>query len=216
MATDDSWEEYAGQMVRDLRAKGIMQPEVLAAMRAVPRHRFVPGFELAAAYGDHPLPIGHGQTISQPYIVAHMAELLRLDPEDVLLEVGTGSGYAAAVFSLLARRVVSIERLPALAQEARRTLDALGYANVQVVVGDGTLGYPQDAPYTAIAVAASAPALPSPLIEQLAPGGCLLIPLGVSHHQELVRVTRGAGELQREVITPVAFVPLIGEHAHHP
>jgi protein-L-isoaspartate(D-aspartate) O-methyltransferase len=208
--------EYAAdraKMVRNqIEARGVHDPRVLAAMRAVPRHRFVPAYQIASAYRDSPLPIGEGQTISQPYIVALMSEMLELTGDEKVLEIGTGSGYQAAILGQLAAEVISVERFESLAQEARARLQELGYHNVRVDVGDGSLGWPPDAPYDAIIVTAASPELPPPLEDQLAEGGRLVAPVGPRWTQHLVRVRRRKGKLHREKTIGVAFVPLIGTH----
>lgn len=202
------------RMLNDhLAARGIRDPAVLKAMREVPREAFLPpGLELLA-YEDGPLPIDEGQTISQPYIVAYMVEALELKGEERVLEIGTGSGYAAAVLSRCAREVFTVERISSLAASAQEKLRALGYGNVTVHLGDGTLGWPEQAPYDAIVVTAGAPEVPRELEEQLAPLGRLVIPVGPTQHlQELVRVRRLAdGRFRVEDLCPVRFVPLIGE-----
>jgi protein-L-isoaspartate(D-aspartate) O-methyltransferase len=197
-----------------IAARGVRDPRVLAAMRRVPREAFVAESQAGWAYEDEPLPIGEGQTISQPYIVAAMAEALRLQPADRVLEIGTGSGYAAAVLAELAAAVYTIERLPALAERARGRLARLGYDRVRVVVGDGTLGLPAQAPFDAIVATAGGPRVPTPLLEQLAVGGRLVMPVGPEpRFQALVRVTRAAPDRwDREELMDVAFVPLIGAH----
>jgi protein-L-isoaspartate(D-aspartate) O-methyltransferase len=195
-----------------LATRGIYDPRVLAAMAEVPRHLFVPPDEREGAYEDHPLPIGHEQTISQPFMVALMAQALTLTAADLVLEIGTGSGYSAAVLSLLARAVVTIERVPELAAGAARRLANLGYANVEVLQGDGSLGAPARAPFAAIVVTAAAPRVPRPLKEQLADGGRLVIPVGVPYGQDLMRLTRRGTEWAEEFLAPVMFVPLLGEH----
>lgn len=196
-----------------IEGRNLRNPRVLTAMRQVERHRFVPENLRHSAYVDAPLPIEHGQSISQPYIVALMTDLLNLVGTEKVLDVGTGSGYQAAILSLLADRVISIERVPELADTARRRLQELGYANVTVVVGDGTLGWPEEAPYDGILVAAGSLTVPPPLLEQLTPGGSLVIPLGDSDMQTLYRITkREDGTTQRECFGPVVFVPLIGHH----
>jgi protein-L-isoaspartate(D-aspartate) O-methyltransferase len=191
---------------------GVRDPAVLAAMGRVPRERFVPDRLAPYAYEDEPLPIGEGQTISQPYIVALMTEALRLAPGDRVLEIGTGSGYAAAVLAEIAAEVYTIERLPSLAEAARRRLAALGYANVHVRCGDGTLGWPEHAPYDAIVATAGGPEVPPALLDQVAIGGRLVIPVGASPWaQRLVRVVRAAAaDYGYEDLGGVAFVPLIG------
>ncbi len=201
---------------RDLRARGIDDERVLAAMAEVPRERFVPVDLVEHAHDDRALPIGGGQTISQPYIVALTVEALELGPGDRVLEIGTGSGYAAAVLSRVANRVWTVERLPELAREAARRLAELGYDNVEVVCADGTLGWPPAAPYDAIAVAAAGPRVPTALVEQLAEGGRLVMPLEDGFGQELVRLTRRGDGLEREDLGPVRFVPLVGVDGHRP
>jgi protein-L-isoaspartate(D-aspartate) O-methyltransferase len=197
---------------RQIKGRRIQDELVLEAMRTVPRHRFVPPYVRGSAYRDAPLPIGEGQTISQPYVVAFMTEALQLSGGEKVLEIGTGSGYQAAVLALIAGEVISVERLPRLAEEARRTLAELGYDNVRVVVGDGTQGWPEEAPYDAIMVTAASPEVPAPLLQQLADGGRLVAPVGPRHTQQLVRVRREGEEFRREDLLGVAFVPLIGEH----
>ena len=194
--------------------RGIRDQRVLGAMGRVPRHEFVPERSVPYAYEDHPMPIGDGQTISQPYIVALMLEAARIGAEDVVLDVGTGSGYAAAVTAELAHRVVSVERHPGLAVEAAATLDALGY-RVEVVTGDGTLGWPEGAPYDAIVAAATGPSVPRAWVEQLAPGGRIVMPVGRPGHAQHLAVftSRADGELVKEDLGAVAFVPLVGEQA---
>jgi protein-L-isoaspartate(D-aspartate) O-methyltransferase len=199
-------------MVQDqLLRRGIRDPRVLAAMRKVPRHFFVPEVDRNLAYEDMPLPIGRGQTISQPYIVALMTELLELKGGEKVLEVGTGSGYQAALLSVLARQVFSVERHEPLALQAQKALIQLGYRNVVVVTGDGSRGLPEQAPFDAIVVTASPPSVPPPLLQQLTPAGRLVLPTGPSGGQKLERWTQQEGKWSREDILPVAFVPLIGE-----
>lgn len=193
-----------------LAARGIDDPRVLAAMGAVPRDRFVPVESRHLAYADHPLPIGDGQTISQPYIVALTAQAMRVREADRVLDVGTGSGYAAAVLARLAAEVWSIERITALADRARRVLAELGVERVHVVVGDGTAGHLPAAPYDAIGVAAAAAEIPGALVDQLADGGRLVLPVGRDgHEQQLVRVVRDGARTTEEHLCPVRFVPLI-------
>ncbi|TAN48136.1 MAG: protein-L-isoaspartate(D-aspartate) O-methyltransferase [Methylococcaceae bacterium] len=184
-------------------------PAVMAAVGRVLRHAFVPPDQLLQAYYNCPLPIGHGQTISQPYIVALMSDLLDVDAHSVVLEVGTGCGYQAAVLAEMVRRIYSLERLPDLAESARRRLHSLGYDNVEVMANDGYYGHPAHAPYDGIIVTAAAEAIPAPLIEQLKPGGRLVIPLGRAFgDQQLVRaVKQPDGSLQCRAMLPVAFVP---------
>jgi protein-L-isoaspartate(D-aspartate) O-methyltransferase len=206
-------DELRDRMVeQQIEERGVRDAAVLSAMRKVPRDRFVPERLAARAYDDRPLPIGEGQTISQPYIVAMMTEALRLRQDDRVLEIGTGSGYAAAVLAVIAAEVYTIERLAGLAESARRRLAELGYANVHVRHGDGSLGWPEHAPYDAIVVTASGPNVPPALLEQLAIGGRLVIPIGPDmDEQRLVRIERsGADCYEREILESVAFVPLIG------
>lgn len=202
-----------GSMVREqLVARGIRSPEVLAAMGAVPREEFVPAGVRQFAYQDGPLPIAEGQTISQPYMVAYMTEALELSAADRVLEIGTGSGYAAAVLSRIVDKVHSIERLPGLAATARERLNRLGYTNIVIHVGDGSLGLPEEAPFDAIVVTAGAPAIPRPLLDQLRLGGRLVVPVGAHPTmQTLVRVRRiGESDYRHENLMGVLFVPLIG------
>jgi protein-L-isoaspartate(D-aspartate) O-methyltransferase len=195
-----------------IEARGIADPLVLEAMRAVPRERFVPAALARFAYEDRPLPIGEGQTISQPYIVAVMTRAAGLKLGARVLEIGTGSGYGAAVLSRIAAEVYTVERVGALAEEARERLARLGYANVHVLEGDGTLGWAEHAPYDAIVVTAGGPRVPEALLSQLAAGGRLIMPVGSgTRHQRLVRVVRtDMSEYQYEDLEEVAFVPLIG------
>lgn len=195
-----------------LMGRGIHDPAVLSAMRQVPREEFVPAALRDQAYDDHPLPIGEGQTISQPYMVAYMAEALELTGVERVLEIGTGSGYAAAVLSRIVAMVHSVERLQSLAESARQRLTSLGYTGVAVHQGDGSLGWPEHAPYDAIVVTAGAPKVPKPLLQQLATGGRLVIPVGAtSFMQMLVRVRRiGEHDFRSEELCGVLFVPLVG------
>jgi protein-L-isoaspartate(D-aspartate) O-methyltransferase len=196
---------------RQLRRRGISDERVLAAMGRVPRELFVPESLRAYAYSDDALPIGECQTISQPFVVATICSLLALEGPERVLDVGTGSGYQAAVLAELAADVVTIERIPTLAEEARAALAEAGYANVEVRVGDGSLGVPERAPYHGIAVAAAAPDIPGALYDQLGEGGRLVVPRGTRGHQELVLVVRTAeGPVQRTSL-PVRFVPLVGD-----
>lgn len=200
-------------MIREhLLGRGIQNQAVLKAMRDVPREEFVDEKMKDRAYEDYPLPINSGQTISQPYIVAYMTEALELDAGDRVLEIGTGSGYAAAVLSKIVTTVYSVERLADLAQDARQRFKLLGYSNIVIHVGDGTLGWPEHEPYDAIVVTAGAPNVPQPLLKQLAIGGRLVIPVGRSYDvQELVRMRRvSEQDYQSEVLCGVRFVPLIG------
>ena len=198
-------------MVRDqLVARGIKDKRVLRAMRAVHRHLFVPSSQRSRAYEDRPLPIGYRQTISQPYIVAYMTEALRVKPTDKVLEVGTGSGYQAAVLARLASRVYSIEIVKALGVRSRKLLRRRGYKNVRVRVGDGYRGWPKAAPFDAIMVTAAPPRVPPALIKQLKVGGRLVMPVGTAR-QTLIRVTRTKTSTRREDLLGVIFVPMTGE-----
>jgi protein-L-isoaspartate(D-aspartate) O-methyltransferase len=200
------------RMVEDqLAAQGISDARVLAAMRKVPRHELVPRSVRRLAYADRPLPIGEGQTISQPYIVAYMTEQLRLRGGERVLEVGTGSGYQAAVLAQMGAEVYTIEIVPALARRAAADLKRLGYARVKVREGDGYRGWPEAAPFDAIVVTAAPPEVPAPLIEQLKPGGRLVLPVGEGW-QELLLITKDAsGRVHRKTLLPVLFVPMTGE-----
>jgi len=210
--TPDPYLAARHAMVADqIAARGVKDPRVLAAMRDVPRHQFVPSDARADAYIDAPLPIGFGQTISQPYIVALMTELVRPSATDAVLEIGTGSGYQAAVLSRLAATVRSIELVEPLARAAQAALRELGYANVQVRIGDGYQGWPEAAPFDVIVVTAAPDAVPSALVAQLRPGGRLVIPVGpVGGVQDLLLIERdAAGRTTTRSIIPVRFVPLV-------
>lgn len=199
------------RMVADqIAARGVRDERVLAAMRDVPRELFVPQPMRDRAHADGALPVGEGQTISQPYMVALMADAAGIGPDDRVLEVGGGTGYAAAVFARLAREVVAVERIPKLAREARKRLIALGAANVRLLDGDGTGGAPEHAPFDAIIVSAAARAVPPALPEQLVEGGRLVIPLGGPDMQELCRFIRRGDALERTDLGAVRFVPLVG------
>ncbi len=212
---------------RQIRARDIQSQRVLDAMASVPRHLFVPDAPVAEAYSDSPLSIGGGQTISQPYMVAAMAEALSLDGCEKVLEIGGGSGYQAAVLSLLAREVIAVEWQPALAEAARERLARLGYGNVRIEIGDGSLGWPahasnggadagpNNAQYDAILVTAGAPSIPPPLIEQLAEGGRLVIPVGPARQQDLIRVVKRDGRTTLETLFACRFVPLVGRYGWH-
>ncbi len=200
-------------MVREqLEARDIHNARVLAAFREVPRHEFVPEDLRHLAYRDGPLPIEAGQTISQPYIVAYMTQLLELTGSENVLEVGTGSGYQTAILARLATQVHSLERYAVLAETARERLARLGVTNVEILIGDGSQGLPDQAPFDAITVTAAAPEAPQPLLAQLADGGRLVIPVGPPREQILERWLRRGGTWHIEHLTPVAFVPLIGKH----
>ncbi len=194
-------------------ARGVTDARVIDAMRRVPRHVFVDEALRDRAYGDHPLPIGEGQTISQPYIVGHMTELLRLEGREKVLEVGIGSGYQAAVLSELAARVCTIERIPRLASRARETLEALGIRNVWVRAGNGTLGWPDQAPFDRILVTAGGPVVPPPLFEQLAESGRMVIPVGEVANQTLQVVEKVQGTMRVTPDAECVFVKLVGKYA---
>jgi len=198
---------------RQIRDRGVRDPRVLQAMGEVPRHRFLPEPLRSRAYEDSPVSIGHGQTISQPYMVALMTEQLSLRPTDRVLEIGTGSGYQTAVLARLAARVHSVERIEALARNAERLLTELGIANVAVHTGDGTEGWTHEAPFDAILVTAGAPSVPDPLLDQLAEGGRLVIPVGDAYQQTLYRIVREASGTRKQAVTGCVFVPLIGTFA---
>jgi protein-L-isoaspartate(D-aspartate) O-methyltransferase len=212
-AQSDRHAEARDEMVaRQLKARGIANPRVLAAMGRVPRHEFVPLSLRGAAYGDHPLPIGHGQTISQPYIVAFMTEALNPSPSDRVLEVGTGSGYQAAVLAELVAKVYTIEIVPALGERARSDLVRLKYDNVLVRIGDGYEGWPEHAPFDAIIVTCSPEHVPAPLVAQLRDGGRMIIPVGeVRTGQELYLLEKRGAKVVQRAILPVRFVPMTGK-----
>jgi len=205
-------QERLRMVEEQIQARDIYDERVLEAMRKVPRHRFVPPEHWHLAYADCPLPIGQNQTISQPYIVSLMTELLLLGGNEVILEIGTGSGYQAAILSLLAREVYTIERHQHLATQAAEVLAELGLTNVHVYVGDGSLGWPEHAPYDGVIATAAAPRVPKPLLEQLADGGRLVIPVGGRGGQYLERWLRQGEKFKHEQGVPVAFVPLLGEY----
>jgi protein-L-isoaspartate(D-aspartate) O-methyltransferase len=196
-----------------IAGRGVREPRVLAALAAIPRHWFVPATLADAAYDDVPLPLGRGQTISQPYMVALMTAALAPRSTDRVLEIGTGSGYQTAILAHLVRRVYTVERIPELAQGAARRLAALGLINVEYRVGDGTLGWPDAAPFDGILVTAAAPRVPGPLAEQLAPGGRIAVPVGDLALQELLVGVRGPGGIKVREAGGCRFVPLIGRHA---
>lgn len=198
---------------KDICPRGIKDQRVLDALLKVPRHLFVGDAHRMSAYEDHPLSIGEGQTISQPYIVALMTEALKLTGSETVLEIGTGSGYQTTILAELAARVYSIERIPSLTGRARKVMDSLGYKNVLVKLSDGTLGWDEYAPYDRILVTAGAPSVPEPLIDQLAPGGILVIPVGSNSLQELVRVTKDEdGSIKEDRLGSCVFVRLVGKH----
>lgn len=211
--TRSDFESARRDMVsRQIRGRGIRSARILGVMETVPRHLFVPAAHISASYSDEPLPIGEGQTISQPFMVAAMAEALLLQGTERVLEVGAGSGYQAAVLSRLAREVIAIESCTALAMQARERLARLEYTNVRVETGDGSLGWPLDAPYEAILVTAAAPAVPPPLLEQLSLGGRLVIPVGPAQQQELIRVVKRESRTTEESLYACRFVPLTGRY----
>jgi protein-L-isoaspartate(D-aspartate) O-methyltransferase len=206
----DGYQAARMRMVEEqLKARQIGDAEVLAAMARVQRHLFVPDNMRRYAYDDGPLPIGQGQTISQPYIVAYMTEALQLRPEHVVLEIGTGSGYQAAVLAELTRQVYTIEIVAALADRARRTLAQAGYRNVEVRTGNGYGGWPERAPFPRIIVTAAPPEIPQALVDQLAVGGIMVVPVGTSY-QEMVIITKTAAGVAQKRTIPVRFVPMVG------
>ena len=207
----DSYGGYRARLVETLQQKGIRDLAVLRAVGEVPRHLYVPESVRHRAYDDAALPIGSGQTISQPWVQARYLELLQLRGRERVLEIGTGSGYQTALLALLCDAVFSVERLPGLAQQARAALERTGIRNVTVLVGDGTLGWRPFAPYDAILVAAASPDVPGPLVEQLAPGGRMVIPLGDRSSQTLTLVRREGDDLRSSTVADVRFVPLLGE-----
>jgi protein-L-isoaspartate(D-aspartate) O-methyltransferase len=211
--SEDEFQVARQRMVNEqIATRGILDSRLLIVMASVPRHLFVPADDMAWAYADGPLPIGHWQTISQPYIVALMTELLQVEPTDRILEIGTGSGYQAAVLAQLAAEVHTVEMIPELAAQASKTLTGLGYANVHVHTADGSLGWRDAAPYAGILVAAAAPSAPQPLLDQLADGGRLVLPVGGRGAQQLEVWERKGREFKRQGNIAVAFVPLRGEY----
>lgn len=212
---DGSNNEFRGarqRLVETLADKGIHDLAVLRAFELTPRHQFVPTGIRHRAYEDSPLPIGNGQTISQPLIHARYLELLKLTGRERVLEVGTGSGYQTVLLSHLAEQVFSIERIPALFQQARDAIQRAGARNVSMLLGDGTVGWREYAPYDAILVSAGGPAIPQPLVDQLADGGRMLVPVGDKDEQKLVMVARHGAEIETRDLGPVRFVPLLGMH----
>ena len=206
-------DERKRMVARQIRARDIKDPNVLKAMQTVPRHAFIPASQQRYAYGDHPLPIGQEQTISQPYIVAFMTQALKLNPDSRVLEIGTGSGYQAAVCAEIASEVYTIEIVKELAKSAKERLKKLGYPNVSVKAGDGFFGWPEKAPFDAIIGTAAAKRIPEPLLEQLKPGGRMIIPTGgVYEFQYLVLITKDKdGKIHKSKVMPVRFVPMTGE-----
>lgn len=212
-ANGQEWVSLRHWMVNEqLRKRGIRSPRLLEVLERVPRHLFVPEDLAARAYEDHALPIGNGQTISQPYMVAAMTEALELTGSERVLEIGTGSGYQAAVLAEMAREVVTLERDQSLAKAARERLTALGYRNIRVQIGDGTLGCADEALFNAALVAAAAPSIPPSLVEQLSENGRLVIPVGNAEKQMLLRVRKSAGQIAQEKLFPCQFVPLRGRY----
>jgi protein-L-isoaspartate(D-aspartate) O-methyltransferase len=216
MAKPDFSEQRSLMVERQLRRRGISDERVLGAMGEVPREHFVPDSVRSSAYNDSALPIGHDQTISQPWVVAAICQALRLRGHERVLEIGTGSGYSAAVLARLAEQVVSLERVPALAVPARERLDELGIDNVDVVVGDGSRGHPEGAPYDAIAVHAATPEAPHSLLAELARDGRLVVPIAAGSADLLTAFIRQNGDLHQETIGPCRFVPLIGVEGFNP
>lgn len=213
--SEKMYEKMRISMVEDqIEKRGIKNESVLEAMRKVPRHEFVPDYLKKYAYADEPLPIGEDQTISQPYIVAYMTEYLRLGNEDKVLEIGTGSGYQAAVLAEIVDTVYTIEIVDVLAKNAQRNLERLGYENVLVKRGDGYAGWPEHAPYDAIIITAAPTKIPEPLLEQLKVGGFMILPLG-DYSQELVLIEKNSmKDFEQKTLLPVRFVPMTGEIAH--
>ncbi len=211
--SDDRLEERMDMVKYQIRDRGVTDPRVLYAMEHVPRHEFVPSNYVDQAYADHPLPIGHGQTISQPYIVALMTELLELKETDRVLEIGTGSGYQAAILSEIVAEVYTVEIVEPLAAEAKERLEQLGYENVHVLYADGYYGWEEHAPYDAIIVTCAPDHIPQPLVQQLADGASLVIPVGPpGGYQTLWQITKQGEEIIKRNVTGVLFVPLTGEH----
>jgi len=209
---DDGFDLLRRRMVeQQLVAQGIRDPRVLGAIRAVPRHLFVPESGVPQAYEDHPVAIGQGQTISQPYMVARMTELLELSGGEKVLEIGSGSGYQTAVLRALGAEVFSVERLPELSRQARENVERAGYLGVHYRIGDGSRGWPEEAPFDRVIVTAGAPTMPVSLVEQLREGGSMVIPVGGEQEQELLRVRRGQGRVTRERICACVFVKLWGD-----
>lgn len=212
-ASDERLEERMDMVETQIRRRGVTDEEVLAAMRKVPRHEFVPEQHKAQAYADHPLPIGYGQTISQPYIVALMTELLELKHTDRVLEIGTGSGYQAAILAEIVAEVYTVEIIEPLAIAARERLKRLGYTNVHVLHADGYYGWEEHAPYDAIIVTCAPDHIPQPLVQQLKDGGRLVIPVGPpGGYQTLWQITKQGDQIKKRNVTGVLFVPLTGEH----
>jgi protein-L-isoaspartate(D-aspartate) O-methyltransferase len=216
VAQSDKWQALRDRMVEtQIRSRDVRSPAVLKAMARVPRHLFVTADMQPSAYDDRPLPIGLGQTISQPYIVAYMTEALQLAPAHSVLEIGTGSGYQAAVLAELVKQVYTIEIVPELAARARQTLAQTGYKNVEVRAGNGYLGWPERAPFERIIVTAAPPEIPQALVDQLAVGGIMVVPVGTMF-QEMVIVTKTAAGVAQKRTIPVRFVPMVGKPTARP
>jgi protein-L-isoaspartate(D-aspartate) O-methyltransferase len=196
---------------QQIEARGISDPATLAALRTVPRHEFLPMRLRSEAYADYPLPIGHGQTISQPFIVAFMTEAIRPQPGERILEIGAGSGYQAAILAQMGAEVYTIEIVEPLAEMARQTLERLGYKNAHVKHGDGFRGWPEHAPFDAIIVTCAPDKIPAPLVEQLRDGGRMIIPVGSGMNQELVLLRKKGDKIEKQSVLPVRFVPMTGE-----
>jgi protein-L-isoaspartate(D-aspartate) O-methyltransferase len=212
---EDKWQRWRELMVSgQLEPRGIRDARVLEAFRRVPRHLFVPEQWRDESYEDHPVTIGEGQTISQPYMVALMTECLELRGDEKVLEVGTGSGYQSAILAELCAKVITIERHGTLSARAKEVLDGLGYTNIKFRVGDGTLGAPDTAPFDRIIVTASAPSVPEPLAEQLADGGIMALPVGGGFSQELIIARKRGSEIKRDFVCGCVFVPLVGKHGY--
>lgn len=210
---DEDWTALRRAMVDEqIRRRGIRSPRLLEVLARIPRHFFVPPDLAAHAYEDRALGIGESQTISQPYMVASMTDFLELSGGERVLEIGAGSGYQAAVLAELAQKVVTVEKSESLARTARERLVSLGYRNIEVVLGDGTLGWPPAAPFDAILVAAAAPSIPPPLVEQLAEGGRFVLPVGNTEKQMLLRIRKAAGKILEEKLFACQFVPLRGRY----
>jgi len=212
MTEEEYTQERKRMVAEQIASRGLHDLRLLTAMEAVPRHRFVPSDHLTWAYSDGPLPIGFGQTISQPYIVAFMTDALHLTGSERVLEIGTGSGYQAAILGQMAAEVHTVEFIPELSAQAEKVLQELGFANVHVHSGDGSLGWLEAAPYDGVLVAAAAPRLPQPLLDQLAEGGRIILPVGSRGFQQLEIWERRGKKFEHEASIPVAFVPLRGEH----
>ena len=212
METADFRKLREAMVATQLIPRGIRDARVLEAMKTVPRHLFIEEFSWQKAYDDMALPVGEGQTISQPYMVAVMTELLELGGDEKVLEIGTGTGYQAAILAELASEIYTIERIPSLSERARQTLRELGYLRVHFRVDDGTRGWPEAAPFDRILITAGAPEIPEPLIGQLSEGGMIIAPVGDRFSQQLIRARKQGGRLSREYHTPCVFVPLVGEY----